>query len=984
MIRFAKTFALLLSALSCIPAALAQTPGSVAFNTTLVSVSGKWGTKHYVVAWVTKEDGTFIKTLWKQGKSSFTDGEWSKNCPSWSTARAGSTSLDGYTSATASDYSTPVNNPIDPVWNCQDAAGALVPDGNYKFWVQYGHSDAAGPVTTNGLLWTKRSTAFSNTYTNTSSFTGMSIAWTPAAAPEIAVEQPAGTNLTDGSASINCGSINVGSSSSAITFTVKNTGTGPLTLTNPLTKDGTNAADFTVSSIATSVAAGGSTAFTVTFAPSAAGSRTAAIHLASNDANETPFDINLTGTGVAVPEIAIEQPVGTNLTDGSATVNVGTVNLGGSSSPLTFTVKSLGSAPLTSLGLTKDGSHAADFTLSTVATSVAAGGSTTFTVTFTPSAAGTRTAAIHLASNDANESPFDINLTGVGGAVPEIAVEQPVGTNLTDGTASISCGSSTLGNPTSVVTVTIKNPGTADLTGLAITKDGTHAADFAVSSLTATSLAPAASLTFTVTFTPSAAGSRLAAIHLASNDADENPFDLNLTGTGLVPEIFTPGTATLAVTLGPISGGEYWWAAWVTKDDGTFIKTLHLRGNSGEGAWDPHWNAHCATWYAARNGSTALDGYTAATATTYAPPDNPLALAWNGRDAANNLVPDGTYKLWVQYSEDDESASGPVTTNGLTLLKGTSVSTTNPPAQGTSFTNLSVAWTPAVPAIGVEQPVGTGLVNHSSTIDFGTSLTGAAVAKTFTIKNTGTAELTGIAATPDGTHHADFVVTTPPTSTIAAGGSTTFAVTFTPSAASARVAALHISSNDPAHNPFDLNLTGTGNTAPVFAGYSCATPYQTPAGVYLSKLLAKATDADGDPLTVALPGPTSARGGTVVLQGDAILYTPAAGVSGADTFPVTLTDARGAATPGTVTVTVGPSPAAGGLTSNPPKLTVLPGGSIGLRFQGIPGQLYQIQRSTDMAVWTTLGSVTANAVGTLTFTDENPPQPNGYYRLGLP
>src|SRR5204862_73933 len=40
------------------------------------------------------------------------------------------------------------------------------------------------------------------------------------------------------------------------------------------------------------------------------------------------------------------------------------------------------------------------------------------------------------------------------------------------------------------------------------------------------------STSFTVTFTPTAAGARAAAIHIASNDADENPFDISLTGTG--------------------------------------------------------------------------------------------------------------------------------------------------------------------------------------------------------------------------------------------------------------------------------------------------------------------------------------------------------------------------------------------------------------------------------------------------------------------
>jgi hypothetical protein len=42
------------------------------------------------------------------------------------------------------------------------------------------------------------------------------------------------------------------------------------------------------------------------------------------------------------------------------------------------------------------------------------GGSTTFTVKFTPAALGVRTAALHIASNDADENPFDIALTGTG------------------------------------------------------------------------------------------------------------------------------------------------------------------------------------------------------------------------------------------------------------------------------------------------------------------------------------------------------------------------------------------------------------------------------------------------------------------------------------------------------------------------------------------------------------------------------------------
>ncbi|MBN8459767.1 MAG: VCBS repeat-containing protein [Verrucomicrobia bacterium] len=115
----------------------------------------------------------------------------------------------------------------------------------------------------------------------------------------------------------------------------------------------------------------------------------------------------------SVPEITVEQPAGTNLTDGGLK-DFGSLSVGASSS-LTFTVKNTGSATLTGLALTKNGTHDADFVLGTPgATTLAAGGSTTFTVAFSPTVIGTRTAAIHIASNDADENPFGIMLTGTG------------------------------------------------------------------------------------------------------------------------------------------------------------------------------------------------------------------------------------------------------------------------------------------------------------------------------------------------------------------------------------------------------------------------------------------------------------------------------------------------------------------------------------------------------------------------------------------
>lgn len=124
---------------------------------------------------------------------------------------------------------------------------------------------------------------------------------------------------------------------------------------------------------------------------------------------------NHIGSYPLTPEIAIEQPVSTNLVDGSASIDFGSLATGASAS-LTFTLRSTGTIPLLNLSMTKDGTNSSDFTFTAVPSALEDNTSTTFTVTFTPSAAGTRSAAIHIASNDANESPFDIALTGTATA----------------------------------------------------------------------------------------------------------------------------------------------------------------------------------------------------------------------------------------------------------------------------------------------------------------------------------------------------------------------------------------------------------------------------------------------------------------------------------------------------------------------------------------------------------------------------------------
>ena len=128
----------------------------------------------------------------------------------------------------------------------------------------------------------------------------------------------------------------------------------------------------------------------------------------------------LTLLSTSVPEIAIEQPPGTDIPNNNVVPkNFGNVTLGSNAS-LQFTLKNTGTGPLNLTGTPPNyvlvgGTNSADFSVTTQPlTPVAGPGSTTFTVQFAPGAVGVRNATLTIANNDADEPSFVINVRGTG------------------------------------------------------------------------------------------------------------------------------------------------------------------------------------------------------------------------------------------------------------------------------------------------------------------------------------------------------------------------------------------------------------------------------------------------------------------------------------------------------------------------------------------------------------------------------------------
>jgi alpha-tubulin suppressor-like RCC1 family protein len=321
-------------------------------------------------------------------------------------------------------------------------------------------------------------------------------------------------------------------------------------------------------------------------------------------------------------------------------------------------------------------------------------------------------------------------------------------------------------------------------------------------------------------------GSLLPATYGVVGPATLNGNILTRTGTGAIQLVaWQPGDATWASTE-PLALSSP--VVTTTAATGVTLTTATLNGTVIPGGQ--------ATTAQFEYGLTTAYGSTASVSLS---PDNGTAVQTVSA-ALTGLTPGGTYHYRL------------TATNSLGTFNG---------ADRTLITG---------PAIAVEQPAGTGLTSGASTSTFGSAVIGSAGSTlTYTIRNTGSMALSGLAVTADGTGRLDYTANTfGMPATLAPGESGTFTVTFRPWQSGARPAALHIASNDPLHNPFDVALTGTGLTQP---GPGQTIPSATPALVTTGTapffLAAGATS--GQPLTyVVLTGPaTVGSDGLVTLTG---------------------------------------------------------------------------------------------------------------------
>jgi len=285
----------------------------------------------------------------------------------------------------------------------------------------------------------------------------------------------------------------VGSTSTADTVVLTNTGTKGLHITNLATTG-----DFTLDACALrTINPGATCALKVTFNPTKLGTRTGTLTV-TDDGAGSPQVVNLTGTGVVL------------------TVTPGGVNFPGNnllnkpSRQVSVTLANTGVEPRAITSIVTKG----DFSQTNKCGKIlAAGANCKITVVFTPTVAGTRAGNLAIYSGD-DGSPRILTLVGDSTGVDLVP-------------ASVPFGDEKVGITSAAKTVALTNVNSAPMVIGSMLVTG----DFFVNSNCPSSLAPSGSCTLSITFKPTVTGARTGSVTI--NDSDgSSPQTIPLSGTG--------------------------------------------------------------------------------------------------------------------------------------------------------------------------------------------------------------------------------------------------------------------------------------------------------------------------------------------------------------------------------------------------------------------------------------------------------------------
>ncbi len=332
-------------------------------------------------------------------------------------------------------------------------------------------------------------------------------------------------SLSLANASLNFGSV-VAGVSKTLTVTATNSGSAAVTVSGASVSN----SNFSVTapSLPATIAAGQSASLSLAFSPNAVGSFNATVKITSN-ASDSTATLSLSGTGVGPGQLSSSpssEAFGSVTVGGQQTVSEKITNSGG-----------------TSLTISQAAVSGTGFSLSglTTPTTLAAGQSASFTMTFTPQATGSVSGSVTLTSNATNPT-LSISLSGTGIAPGQLAGNP----------SSQVFGSVSVGNQQNA-SETITNGGGTSVSISRVTASGTG---FSLSGINAPlTLTAGQSVTFTVAFAPQTAGTFSGNVQVTSN-ASDSALTIPLSGTGAAPQAAQLSVSPTTLAVGNVVVGQ--------------------------------------------------------------------------------------------------------------------------------------------------------------------------------------------------------------------------------------------------------------------------------------------------------------------------------------------------------------------------------------------------------------------------------------------
>ena len=325
------------------------------------------------------------------------------------------------------------------------------------------------------------------------------------------------------------GSACVGSSTSAIQYTITNSGTTEATGVSVASSNSSEFAISTALSSTTIASNGGTVTYSVTFTPSATGASTSTVTATSTTSGSNSPTSSLTGTGTTPVTQAVTSSAASSITAKSATLNGNYTTLGvcpaTTEKGFVYSLTSDNNDPLVSgTGVTK------------TTVNLGSTGAYTLALTNLPSSSGYSFKAYVYNGTTYTYGTVQTFTTSAALAISGTISNGTVCPNVT----------------ASPITYTVTNNGATTVTGVSIASSDPQ---FVVSSISSSSIAAAGTATYTVTFTPTSAGSKSATVTVSGTSVVSVTSIPTGTGTTPVTQAVTSSTPTpISYTTATLKG----------------------------------------------------------------------------------------------------------------------------------------------------------------------------------------------------------------------------------------------------------------------------------------------------------------------------------------------------------------------------------------------------------------------------------------------